>query len=116
MIFAAEGADRRPSFTATTNNAMRLIAVGLAVAVAIALPLQAQQSTSPVLAEQPVASAAEVHLLPTSTEFPAASVVMPQAEAHLAVEAGAVRQASARNFFTIIGVVVVAVALFTLFR
>jgi hypothetical protein len=95
---------------------MRLFAVGLALAVAIALPLDAQQSTSPLHAEQSVHSAVEGHLSPTNPEFPAAFDVAPQAAAQRGMETGAVRQASARNFFAVIGVVVVAVALFTLFR
>jgi hypothetical protein len=92
---------------------MRSIFLTLALAVALVLPLQAQQSPSLIPAGQP---AAEVQSSSTSAVFPAAPAVASWEEAHLSAEESAVRQASARNFFAIIGVVVVAVALITMFR
>ncbi|MBA2671729.1 MAG: hypothetical protein H0U67_15270 [Gemmatimonadetes bacterium] len=95
---------------------MRLFSLSLALVVAIVLPLQAQQLPSPLHAERPGHSASAVEILPMNTELPATPVVAPQTEAQVAVEEGTVRQTSARNLFAIIGVVVVAVALFAMFR
>jgi hypothetical protein len=95
---------------------MRLLSFSLALVVAIVLPLQAQQVPSAPLAERPGNAVAEIQMLPMNAELPATPVMAPQVEAQVVTEQGAVRETSARNLFAIIGVVVVAVALFAMFR
>jgi hypothetical protein len=92
-----------------------MVAIALAFVLAAAPALQGQQTAGLPIAEQPVAHSAEISHPPViaAVAHPSAETVPIQREID---EESAAHQVSARNALTIIGAVVVVLALISFLR